>query len=285
MSDLYNNLKDKFNERLTDFFRPLEKVINENLFDAMKYSIFNTGKRLRPVLCMLGARFAGGVEDDIMTFALALEMIHTYSLIHDDLPSIDNDSLRRGKLTTHVMHGEGIAVLAGDALLNLAYEIMTEETLKTGNFRRLRAMNLIMKCAGCKGMLNGQAKDIDYERSGSFLFEHILNMYRNKTSDLIRAALVSGAMIKGAHKDELKSLSLFADSFGVYFQIQDDLLDEAQASPVNKKKANFVKAVGAEESQRALIQYEKFIREALEPFGARAAEILELFENMKNREN
>jgi geranylgeranyl diphosphate synthase type II len=316
-SSLYDFLKDSFNQNLSEYFKTLEGTVNENLLEAMKYSIFNTGKRLRPVLCMLGARFAGGNENDAMTFAMAVEMIHTYSLVHDDLPGIDNDTIRRGKMTTHVMHGEGIAVLAGDALLNLAYEMMTEETLKENNPKKLRAMNLIMKCAGCKGMLNGQAKDIDHEISKSYLLEHILAMYREKTSDLIRASLVSGAMIKGAPKEQLEALSLFADYFGVYFQIQDDLFDlerpiepEAQqdketqdeqvgsianlfgmeakseateAAPASQPRTTLVKFLGVEETKNVSEQYEKFIYEALEPYSERAKELLELFESMKNR--
>ncbi|MDR2046973.1 MAG: polyprenyl synthetase family protein [Clostridiales bacterium] len=223
---LYADLKAKFNSALIEFLQPLEKTVNENLYGAIKYSIVNSGKRIRPLLCMLGARFAGGDEDGVMPFALALEMIHTYSLVHDDLPAVDNDSMRRGKLTTHVMHGEAMAVFAGDALLNLACEIMTENVVKTADFKRLRAMNLIMRASGARGLLNGQAKDVDYENCADYFLEHIISMYRNKTADLIRASLVSGALICGAERGELENLSSFADSLGIFFQLQDDLMDE-----------------------------------------------------------
>ncbi|MDR2090825.1 MAG: polyprenyl synthetase family protein [Clostridiales bacterium] len=223
---LYNELKDRFNAALIDFLRPYEKKVSENLYTAMRYSVVNSGKRIRPILCMLGARFAGGGEENVMTFAIAAELIHTYSLVHDDLPAVDNDSMRRGRLTTHVMHGEAMGVFAGDALLNLAYEIMTENVFKTTEFKRLRAMLLIMKAAGAEGLLNGQAKDVDYDNCADYLLEHIVAMYRNKTADLIRASLVSGALICGAKGEELEALSSFADSLGIYFQLQDDLMDE-----------------------------------------------------------
>ncbi|MDR3264001.1 MAG: polyprenyl synthetase family protein [Clostridiales bacterium] len=337
--EFYAGLKEKFNLTLIDFFRPLEKDINENLYDAMKYSVINSGKRLRPILCMLGARFAGKDADDVMTFAIALEMIHTYSLVHDDLPAVDNDSLRRGKMTTHIMHGEAMAVFAGDALLNLAYEIMTESVLKTADFNRLRALELIMKASGAKGLLNGQAKDVDYDNSGSYFLEHIVNMYRSKTADLIRVSLVSGALIAGAKKDDLEALSSYADSLGIYFQIQDDLMDEkddgaddilemtvdelAEADGdisfssmlagaasdkadgigsildiaggaddsanffgnAKKEKMTFLKAVGREETEKALEEYEQYVRDALEPYGEKAAELISLFEYVKNRKS
>ncbi|MDR1939975.1 MAG: polyprenyl synthetase family protein [Clostridiales bacterium] len=227
-NDVYAGLKEKFNLTLIEFLKPYERTVNENLYDAIKYSLINSGKRIRPVLCMLGARFAKKSEDEVMPFALALEMIHTYSLVHDDLPAIDNDSMRRGKMTTHIMHGEAMAIFAGDALLNLAYELMTQEVSDTADFTRLKAMQMIMKAAGPNGMLNGQAKDVDYDRCGSYFLEHIVGMYRNKTADLIRASLVSGALICGAKKAELEALSAFADSLGIYFQLQDDLLDEEE---------------------------------------------------------
>jgi hypothetical protein len=173
---------------------------------------------------MLGARFAGRSEDDVLPFAAAIEMIHTYSLVHDDLPAVDNAYLRRDKMTTHVMHGEAMAVFAGDALLNLAYEIMTDEVFATADFTRLQAMKIIMNASGINGLLNGQAKDIS--GGGAFFFEQIIEMYRNKTADLIRAALVSGALICGAKKDDIEALSRYADSLGIYFQLLDDLADK-----------------------------------------------------------
>ncbi|MDR1906176.1 MAG: polyprenyl synthetase family protein [Clostridiales bacterium] len=225
---IYAELKEKFNIALVEFLKSMEKGVSENLYEAMRYSAINTGKRIRPILCMLGARFAGKNEDEVLQFAIALELIHTYSLVHDDLPALDNDSLRRGRLTTHIMHGEAMGVLAGDALLNLAYEVMTDNIIKTADFVRLKALALIMKAAGAKGMLSGQAKDVDYDNSASYFLEHIINMYRNKTADLIRASLVSGALICGAPKAELEALSSYADSLGIYFQLQDDLLEEPQ---------------------------------------------------------
>jgi geranylgeranyl diphosphate synthase type II len=192
----------------------------------MKYSVVNSGKRIRPVLCMLGARFAGKNEEKVMTFAIAAELIHSYSLVHDDLPAVDNDAMRRGKLSTHVMHGEAMGIFAGDALLNLAYEIMIESAVKTTDFKRLHAMEIITKAVGAGGLLNGQAKDVDYDNCESYLWEHIIAMYRNKTADLIRASLVAGALIGGAEREELEALSSYGDSLGIYFQLQDDLMDE-----------------------------------------------------------
>jgi geranylgeranyl diphosphate synthase type II len=247
---LYAELKAKFNAALIDFLRPYEKTVNENLYDAMKYSVVNSGKRIRPILCMLGARFAGADEEKVMTFAIAAELIHTYSLVHDDLPAVDNDSMRRGKLTTHVMHGEAMGVFAGDALLNLAYEIMTENVIKTTDFKRLRAMGLIMKAAGANGLLNGQAKDVDYDNCGDYFLEHIIAMYRNKTADLIRASLVAGALIGGAENRELEALSSFGDSLGIYFQLQDDLMDEgAEKIDMNMSVDDYLASLEDEDSE------------------------------------
>jgi hypothetical protein len=187
----------------------------------------------------------GTREEEVLTFAAALEMIHAYSLVHDDLPGLDNDSLRRGRMTTHIMHGEGMAILAGDALLNLAYELMTAEIIKTGDFKRLRAAELIRKCAGARGMLNGQAKDID-ENAQSYFLEHIVNLYRNKTADLFRASLVSGAMIAGADRSELEALSSFSDLLGIYFQIQDDLLDEPKTPDEESIDTDFSESFDAD---------------------------------------
>jgi geranylgeranyl diphosphate synthase type II len=193
---------------------------------AMEYSLMSSGKRLRPILCIAAAETVGSHLDDTMRAACAIEMIHTYSLIHDDLPAMDNDNLRRGQPTCHIQFDEATAILAGDALLTLAFEILSsvESADKDHAFNRLRAIHTIAMAAGCKGMIEGQMQDIAAE--GNVLgLEDLKKMHRLKTGALIEASVITGAISVNGNRDQIEKLKNYARNIGLAFQITDDILN------------------------------------------------------------
>ena len=216
------SVKESVEQWINDYFNDKPENDNRN-FEAMNYSIKVGGKRIRPILMLL--TYAMYKEDyrDIMPFAAALEMIHTYSLIHDDLPSMDNDDLRRGKPTNHKIYGEAIAILAGDGLLNEAMIIMLNQCLD-GNINKIKASLTIAKASGPQGMIAGQICDILSEGL-TISEEELLYMHRNKTGQLIKVAIMSGAILADAPGEELTLLSYYGEKLGLAFQIKDDILD------------------------------------------------------------
>jgi geranylgeranyl diphosphate synthase type II len=193
---------------------------------AMEYSLMSSGKRLRPILCIAAAETVGSHLDDTMRAACAIEMIHTYSLIHDDLPAMDNDNLRRGQPTCHIQFDEATAILAGDALLTLAFEILSsvESADKDHAFNRLRAIHTIAMAAGCKGMIEGQMQDIAAE--GNVLgLEDLKKMHRLKTGALIEASVITGTISVNGNRDQIEKLKNYARNIGLAFQITDDILN------------------------------------------------------------
>ncbi len=200
------------------------------LEEAMRYSLEAGGKRLRPVLILAVCEIAGGSAADAMPFACSMEYIHTYSLIHDDHPSMDNDDLRRGKPTNHKVYGDDIAILAGDGLLNSAFEIMLGEILRAGNDparreRCIRAAAEIAEAAGVRGMIAGQASDCRPELVQGSGEDRLLYIHRNKTGAIIRASVRAGAILGGAGEAELEAFTTYAENVGLTFQIVDDILD------------------------------------------------------------
>lgn len=203
----------------------LEKM-PEPLKSSVEYSLFGDGKRIRPILFVECFRMFGGkVNESVKKLACALECVHTYSLIHDDLPCMDNDDLRRGKPTNHKVFGESIAVLAGDALLNFAYELIFE-AIKFSNYdiKFIDAGKTIADNIGGFGLIAGQTLDMTAEKD-VMTADKIDYIYKHKTSDLIKASMVAGAIIAGAERKDLEKLAEYADAFGFAFQIKDDLLD------------------------------------------------------------
>jgi len=194
---------------------------------AMEYSLMSNGKRLRPILCIAAAETVGShLEDDTLRAACAIEMIHTYSLIHDDLPAMDNDNLRRGQPTCHIKFDEATAILAGDALLTMAFEILSsvESADKDHTFNRLRVIQTIAIAAGCKGMIEGQMRDIAAE--GNLLgLENLKKMHRLKTGALIEASVISGTILGEGNRDQIETLKNYARNIGLAFQITDDILN------------------------------------------------------------
>ena len=203
----------------------------EVLYEAMAYSLLAPGKRLRPLLALAAYEACGGADNAAMPFACALEMIHAYSLIHDDLPALDNDDLRRGRPTNHIRFGEAMAILAGDALLNLAYEVMSEVCCETGQVRHVRAMQIVAQAAGAGGMVGGQTVDILNENK-CVDEQTLLYIHRNKTGKLIRAALCTGAAAAGAAVETCLQYGRLGEALGEAFQIQDDILDEVSSPEV-----------------------------------------------------
>lgn len=245
-----------------DGFIPQAQGYAEVIYDAMRYSSFAGGKRLRPILMLSAFEAVGGVGEIVYPFACALEMIHTYSLIHDDLPAMDNDDYRRGKLTNHKVYGEGLAILAGDALLNLAFETMITATKKHRSWEAIDAMDVIAYAAGIKGMIGGQVVDLISENKIIDL-DTLHYIHKNKTTAIIQAALKAGALLGKGTPEEIEALDKFGYCLGMAFQIQDDILDiistqEELGKPIKSDekngKATFVSLKGLDFSKQYVKQ-------------------------------
>ncbi|NMA65118.1 MAG: polyprenyl synthetase family protein [Clostridiaceae bacterium] len=247
-----------------------EKVI----YESMNYSLLAGGKRLRPVLSLAVCDLIEGDYDDVLPFACALEMIHNYSLIHDDLPCMDNDDFRRGKPTNHRVFGQAIAVLAGDGLLNRAFELMLEEVSKDDKdcYLRSKAALLIAKAAGTSGMIGGQVIDIKSE-GRHINQEELLNMHKKKTGALIKASILFPAELYDTSVSIKKCLSDYAENIGLAFQIKDDILDhEGNISVVGKptgsdtknNKSTFVTLMGLDTAKELLREKVNLAVKALE---------------------
>lgn len=214
---------------------PAEGTPPPSIHQAMRYSVFAGGKRVRPVLCLESARLFSPEQDAILPVACSLEFIHTYSLIHDDLPALDNDDLRRGKPTCHKKFGEAIAILAGDALLTLAFE-----TLAKAPFEKTRRADVIAEVAAAagtvRGMVGGQVADLEAERKPATA-ETVEYIHRSKTAALIRASIVAGAIAGGAASADVERLQNFGENIGWAFQVVDDILDVEESSAALGKTA------------------------------------------------
>ena len=217
------SMKETVEQWIDDYFDDKPEIDNRN-FEAMIYSLKVGGKRVRPILMLFTYAMYKKDYKEILPFAGALEMIHTYSLIHDDLPSMDNDDLRRGKPTNHKIYGEAIAILAGDGLLNEAMIVMLNQCLD-GNLNKIKASAAIAKASGSQGMIAGQICDILSEGKG-ISEEELLYMHKNKTGQLIKVAIVSGAILANVCGEDLSNLSDYGEKLGLAFQIKDDILDE-----------------------------------------------------------
>ena len=260
---------------------------------AMRHSVFAGGKRIRPILCMEAGRLVtGALPAGIEDLGAALEMLHTYSLIHDDLPALDNDDLRRGRPTCHKVFGEAIAILAGDALQTQAYEVLAE--LPCSAEARVTIIAEIAKGTGTvNGMIGGQVVDLEAEhiRPDAETLEYI---HRSKTSALITASLVSGGIYGGANQQQISALSDFGQSIGLAFQIVDDILDLTQSSEqlgktagkdVASEKATYPALFGLDESREKAVALLKSAKQALESFGTRANVLMDLGRFLIERKN
>jgi len=266
-----------------------------DIYKAMKYSLMAGGKRLRPVLALSVCDMLEGDRGDVLPFACAIEMIHTYSLIHDDLPAMDNDDYRRGVPTNHKVFGDAMAILAGDALLNKAFELMLNHTLSRGDkFKeKLRAMNIIAESAGAKGMVRGQV--IDLESEGTAIAKETLEMMHScKTGALIKAPVLASALICCAAEKEYIHLQEYSENIGLAFQIKDDIMDvkgsmeqmgKAAGRDAACNKSTYVTLFGVDESESLLDKAVQKAVGALDCFGERADFLKALAIFIKERDN
>lgn len=277
-------------------FLPVEEGQQRIIFEAMNYSVRAGGKRLRPILMEETYHMFGGSSAVIEPFMAAIEMIHTYSLVHDDLPAMDNDEYRRGKKTTHAVYGEAMGILAGDALLNLAYETAAKAfDMEVADTRVARAFAVLAKKAGVYGMVGGQVVDVESEKSDdcSITREKLDFIYRLKTGALIESSMMIGAILAGASSDEVSRVEQIAAKLGLAFQIQDDVLDvtstlEVLGKPVGSdEKNNKATYVTFEGLDKAVSDVERISKEAegqLDDLGYDDAFLKELFEYLIHRE-
>ena len=265
-------------------------VLDATLRASMEYSLMAGGKRLRPILLMAAADAVGADGTKFLPVACALEMIHTYSLIHDDLPAMDDDALRRGKATNHVVYGDGIAILAGDALLTLAFTVILRQK-DIPSETLLRVVDEISRAAGAEGMVGGQALDLEAENR-QITMEELRSVHRGKTGALFCAALRSGAILAGATEEQLAALTSYADHFGLAFQITDDILDvigsaEEIGKPVGSdeknNKSTYVSLTSLPEAQALARCTAEAAEEALSIFGAEADFLRGLVTYLVNR--
>jgi geranylgeranyl diphosphate synthase type II len=271
-----------------------EDGIPAEIYKAVRYSVFNGGKRIRPILCLAAAEAVGGDLVPAMPVACALELIHTYSLIHDDLPSMDNDDFRRGKPTCHKVFGENIAILAGDALLTEAFSLLSRaEKVMFSAERRLAIIQEIADAAGIGGMVGGQALDVISEKSGAD--QKILQeIHRRKTGALIVAAVKSGAMIFNAGKDKIQSLTEYGMNVGQAFQIADDILNvegdselmgKGTGSDAALNKVTYPSMFGMETAKEKLAEHIEAAVASLSGFGERAMPLIVIARYIKERKS
>jgi geranylgeranyl diphosphate synthase type II len=243
----------------------LEKFLPEHrgpaadVVEAMRYSLFAGGKRLRPILCLAAAQAVGGDESRVLPVACALELIHTYSLIHDDLPVMDDDDLRRGKPTNHKVYGEAVALLAGDGLLTEAFRLMTDMGGLDGEeaVRRLKVIEIVATAAGYQGMVGGQVVDIQSE-GGEVSLPLVQFIHRHKTAALLTASVTAGGILGGGIEDQISALNLYGQHIGLAFQISDDILDiegdsrkmgKSAGSDERKGKLTYPSVLGLDKSK------------------------------------
>ncbi len=233
------NIKSEINQRALEIDKIITKYLpkaedyQKTIMEAMNYSVLAGGKRLRPMLMLETYRLFGGTSEVIEPFMAAMEMIHTYSLVHDDLPAMDNDEYRRGKKTTHAVYGEAMGILAGDALLNFAFETaLTAFDIEPNNPNIGKALQVLAKKAGIYGMIGGQVVDIQSEGTNTMTKEKLDFIYRLKTGALMESSMLIGAILAGASKEEQQIAETVAGEIGLAFQIQDDILDVTSTAEV-----------------------------------------------------
>lgn len=253
-------LKEKasFVEKVLKEYMPKEEGYQKTVIEAMNYSLSAGGKRLRPILTLEACKIVGGNEDEAIPFAIAIEMIHTYSLIHDDLPALDNDDLRRGRPTNHKVYGEAMGILAGDALLNYAFEVMLAGSINKENPEKyLKAINEIAKGAGIYGMIGGQVVDVESENK-QIKKEKLDYIHMNKTAAMMVGCMRAGATIGGANSEQMEEITKYAKNIGLSFQIVDDILDivgdEAKlgkkvGSDIENHKSTYPSLLGLDKSK------------------------------------
>lgn len=297
MDRSYNEYKEIIDKHLLDFIPNIDNK-SISLYEAMKYSLTAGGKRLRPVLLLAACEFAGGDIKEAIPYACAIEYIHTYSLIHDDLPAMDNDDLRRGQPTNHKVYGEALAILAGDGLLTTAFEAINKDMMLYFDEpekmrKRINASFEIAKGAGCKGMVAGQVSDIEAETNdcSNEMLEYI---HINKTGALIKSAIKAGLYLGNPTREMLSQLDIYAENLGLAYQIADDILDvignpdelgKATGSDKKKNKTTYTSINGLEAAQERLQQLTDDAVEAIARYYDNAEFFRDLVLELKDRRN
>ena len=278
--------RQKLIDRALDCYLPKASRKPATLHRAMRYSLFAGGKRLRPILCLAAAEGCGGKIDDALPLACALECIHTYSLVHDDLPSMDNDDFRRGRPTCHKVFGEGIAVLAGDALLTIAFEIVSRAKPRS-RYAMSTLLREIAVAAGSQKLIAGQVADLEAEGKNVKRRE-LQFIHENKTAAILRSSVRLGAMSANADAGKLSAITRFGQRLGLAFQVIDDILDVTQTSEilgksagkdVAAKKATYPAVIGLEKSRAEARRLTRQAHDALSIFSDRDAETLHALAN------
>jgi len=263
--------------------RSLPVVYPEKIYESMRYSLMAGGKRLRPILCLATCELLGGTIEQAMPTACALEMIHTMSLIHDDLPAMDNDDFRRGKPTNHKVYGEDIAILAGDGLLAYAFEHIAVATPQVPADRLLQVIGRLGRAVGAAGLVGGQVVDLESEGKSGISEATLTFIHTHKTAALLEASVVAGAIVAGATPEDVQRLSRFSQDIGLAFQIIDDILDitatqeelgKTAGKDLQAQKATYPSLWGLEESQRRAEALVQSAKAALAGYGDRAVALL-----------
>jgi geranylgeranyl diphosphate synthase, type II len=270
-------------EQALDASLPAESRWPPTIHRAVRYSLFAGGKRIRPLLVLAAGEAVGGTPEALVPLACAVEMIHTYSLIHDDLPAMDNDDLRRGKPTSHKVFGEAIAILAGDALLTRAFHLLADappDTAADDVRRRLRAAAILGEAAGTSGLIGGQVADLEAEGRHDVRLGDLERLHRAKTGALLAACVVGGGVLGGATESDLARLAQYADAIGLAFQVVDDVLDATEeAAQLGKTagkdaaagKATYVRLMGIDGARAIATRLRGEALAAIDPFAERGA--------------
>lgn len=287
----YLAARQKQVDRALQAYLPKERTRPATIHTAMRYSLFAGGKRLRPILCLAAAEACGGKSAAALPFAAALECIHTYSLVHDDLPSMDNDDLRRGRPTCHKVFGDGIAVLAGDALLTIAFAIAAAAK-PARRYDLATMLRELASAAGSRKLIAGQVADLEAEGQ-TITRAHLRYIHENKTAALLKTSLRLGAMSANASEQKLEALTEFGDALGLAFQIIDDILDVTQTSErlgksagkdAAARKATYPAVIGLDQSRREARRLTERAHSALGDFGAKGNCLRELADYLLQRE-
>jgi geranylgeranyl diphosphate synthase type II len=296
--DLKSYLKEKIAlvDTALDSFLPKEEELPQSIHKAMRYSIFAGGKRVRPVLMLAACEAVGGIINIAMPAACAMELIHTYSLIHDDLPAMDDDDFRRGRPTNHKVFGDAIAILAGDGLLTEAFKLMSDPRFAVGVDAgvKIAVIHEIATCAGTYGMVGGQVVDMESEGKSDIDLPTVQYIHTHKTGALIKASVVAGALLGGADEKQLAAIKRYGEAAGLAFQIADDILDiEGTTEEIGKDagsdqargKATYPAVMGlAAAKQEAQAMMDEAML-ALEPLGGAAEPLREIARYIVERKN
>ncbi|MEH2323726.1 MAG: geranylgeranyl diphosphate synthase CrtE [Nostoc sp.] len=275
--------------------RAIPIIYPEKIYEAMRYSLLAGGKRIRPILCLATCEMMGGTIEMAMPTACAVEMIHTMSLIHDDLPAMDNDDYRRGKLTNHKVYGEDVAILAGDGLLALAFEFVAIETPQSVNRELvLQVIARLGRALGAAGLVGGQVVDLESEGKSDISLETLNFIHQHKTAALLEACVVCGGIIAGASPEDVQRLTRYAQNIGLAFQIIDDILDitstqeqlgKTAGKDQKAQKVTYPSLWGLEESRSKAQELVKAACAELEPFGERAKSLQAIAHFIISRNN